>query len=296
MPKLVGECEAPVEFAFARTPAFFTSDEEARSIGEKINATIIMWGEIFRGGTVVSIRPKMIVRYLVNIDFGNKFGWESDLRSSESEDWKLDRSVMTLDTISVLLQDMLVLPIFAKLLAKSESREELFRFFTCTLERYSLLPGTIRAILSMYIGNQYYHANEYDSANSWYDNARRLTDTWDDTSGAKAEFSAVLALNLAKSYANIEEPDSATEFVLEAWNHDPLVVLKDAMFYPSLWNGLTTAPDSIRAKWRDDALRYWEHDPDSLIGNFILRLFAHDGEEAPGLFKQQYDSLYPNYR
>ena len=296
LPKLVGECEAPVEFAFARTPAFVTSDDEARAIGKKNNATIIMWGEIFRGGTVVSIRPKMIVRFLVNIDFGNKFGWEFDLRSSESEDWKLDRSVMTLDTISILLQDMLVLPIFAKLSAKSESREELIRFFTCSLERYSFLPAAIQAVMSMRIGNHYYHANEYDSANSWYYNARRLTDSWDDNFGAKAEFSAVLALNLAKSYANIEEPDSALHFVFQACAYDLLVVIKDSEIYQSFWHSLTHAPRRTKTDWLHDALLYWERNPDSLIGNFIHRLCDQLREEPPKSFNQKYDSLYPKYR
>lgn len=292
MPNLIQRCETPIDVAFASTPAFFTSVDEAVNYGMKMNAKIIVWGEVQKNNALVTIKPKLksVHRYVVR--FGSKFEWSLGIVSDQFEEWSLDGSTMTLDTVKVRLQDVLVLPIFEKLQTGGFSNALLPQFSLCTYERFGYLPTHTRSILSMYLGNTHYRAAEYSSAISRFSDADSLAGLWDDTSGAKAELRALLSINIARSYDLLHRHDSSGHYVHQAWVYDPLVVLKDSAIYVSFWRGLTAASSSTKAKWRDDAIRYWQRRPDSLIGNFIYRVSDHLKEEPRESFKQQYDSLY----
>jgi len=169
-------CSTPMAISIYRTDAFFTKADEAISFARKINAMVVIWGEITRSEEVLGIRTRM--------NYSSDLNWSVGNTQMKPIYFPIDlferRSTLTslpdIDTVFLQLKDYLVPPVIAKFNILNLSHDKLSDYLRCRLANGLSLPTEINGMITATLAQNYIEKGWYRPAISlWHETFKNLS-------------------------------------------------------------------------------------------------------------------------
>jgi len=153
---------APIRFRSTR--AFFTSIDEANNYGRKINARIVIWGNVAKTEGVIRIEPSVSYPFVVGWGVGNREFADIEMYETYIEDWQLSGAPPDVENLSCLVATFLVLPAFSILKSGTYTKSQFLGYCHCVLNKMGNLPSTLTGILAFELGLQNFREQNFDSS------------------------------------------------------------------------------------------------------------------------------------
>jgi hypothetical protein len=286
LPELEISCNKNIKVRFQNTSAFFTSGTEAKAYGEKVNAYVVIWGEVFKTEGIISIRPKLTTPgyydwRIADTDF-NPF----TLLADYAEDWSITGAPLNLDTMLIFFNDFLVAPVVSKMKEIGVSKEEFVQYAKCCLLRENYLPEALRGMLAFEIGERSFRDSVYDTCIIWM---REAFAHLSRDQFIRSEINWIRAYclrNIAVCYYALGVQDSCLEYTKRSAKTEPEFILRENVFnylfcngeFPTLLEGLMVL---------------WDETRDSIIGDHLLDLHKTTHTTLGIRFRNEYEMKYP---
>ncbi len=148
LPQIKDSCKKEINIKYENTPAFFTSIDEAAKFGEKINARLVIWGEVYKSEGFIRIKPKLFTPG--NLMIGTPYLFISNLvfKADYSETWNLTGSPLDLDTMTNYVNDILTIPSIFLYKDYPEYYKNYYGFIECAFKSENFVNPDVKLFLA----------------------------------------------------------------------------------------------------------------------------------------------------
>lgn len=167
LPKTYVYCDGSKNVRYISSDVYFKSGSEVRDFGNKINAQLVIWGEVYKSDGALSVRPKLAPPNPLDMKIDEVKFSATQLIADYSEEWDLQKAIPDIDTLRMYVNTFLIFPNVIELNKRRADNQIFIEYLRCTLERENSLPKIYEGVFSLMLASLYLSTSNPDSSLVW---------------------------------------------------------------------------------------------------------------------------------